>query len=256
MRLPILISGFIVFIISMFLAFFLKYNHFYEFMLVGLFLILFYLAKSLNKKIYFKLYTIFIFLGLMVEFVIQFIAKLWYYSYSSYLEYTLLIFLAYPLGGIVMVQTFVFFRDIFIKKHDKKKINIQILKILGLIFLIITLLTVVFELRYGLLYSGFVSFFTATLAAFFYINYKSKQTSYLKCLIEKPASYIFITLLASYVNAIIHEFPNTFARQWAYQNFPLNHIMILNIPVVVFFIGWIGLTIIPVSVYFYVLSKK
>jgi len=100
-------------------------------------------------------------------------------------------------------------------------------------------------------------YFLLTLSAFFYFNYESEKVdkSYLHYLLKEPKLYIFITLLTAYVNVFIHEFPNTFAKQWTYQNFPFNDILILNIPITVFFVGWVALAIIPISVYYYVLSK-
>ena len=261
MKFAVLLFGFIVFVFSLFLAL-LECNHFYEFMLIGLFFVLYYpVSKSLNKKFYLSLYFLFFGGGIIADLLLGIlVTELWYYNYHYYFEYIPLYFLIYPLGGIVMVQTFIIFRTFLQTKQSKQEINkidARILKILFFITLIFSSLIIFFDSMYGLEYFGFILYFLLTLSALFYFNYESEKSnkSYLRCLLKEPKLYIFITLLTAYVNAFIHEFPNTFAKQWTYQNFPLNDTLILNIPIIVFFVGWIALAIIPISVYYYVLSK-
>ena len=159
-----------------------------------------------------------------------------------------------------MVQTFVLFKTFLQTRQSEQeisKIDARIIKTLFFITLAFSLLIIFFDLKYGLKYFGFMLYFLLTLSAFFYFNYESEKVnkSYLRYLLKEPKLYIFITLLTAYVNAFIHEFPNTFAGQWTYQNFPFNDILILNIPITVFFVGWVALAIIPISVYYYVFSK-
>ena len=261
MKLLISFFGFTVFLFSLFLAL-AKYNHFYEFTLIGLFLILYYFTlKLLNKKIYLALYFLFFAGGLIADLLLGIlITELWYYNYQRYFEYIPLYFLIYPLGGIVMVQTFVLFKSSLQTKQleqEAGKINAQIFKVLFFVTLVSSLLIVFFDLIYGLKYFGFILYFLLTLSAVFYFNYKSEKLdkSYLHYLLREPKLYIFATLLTAYLNAFVHEFPNTFAKQWTYQNFPFNDVLFFDIPVTVFFVGWIALAIIPISVYYYVLSK-
>jgi len=235
MRSFVLFSGFAVFIFSLFLAF-LKYNHFYEFTLIGLFFILHYfVSKLINKKVYLSLYFIFFAGGLIADFLLGIsIVKLWYYNYHHYFEYVPLYFLIYPLGGIVMAQTFVLFKTFFQTRQSEQetaKISTRVLKILFFTTLVFSLLIIFLNLIYGLKYFGFILYFLLTLSAFFYFNYKSEKFSKL---LKEPKLYIFITLFTAYLNAFVHEFPNTFAKQWIYQNFPFNDILILNIPITVF----------------------
>jgi len=57
-----------------------------------------------------SLYSLFFLGGIIADLLLGIsVTKLWYYNYHYYFEYIPLYFLIYPLGGIVMVQTFVFF---------------------------------------------------------------------------------------------------------------------------------------------------
>jgi hypothetical protein len=183
------------------------------------------------------------------------ITKLWHYNYTSYLEYIPLYLLIYPLGGIVLVQTFLVFKHRFMKNlRLSRKKYAGIFMIFGLVFLVASLLIIFLSFR--LPYFGVFLFFSLTVLAFFIFNFLAEHfgTSYLKILIEKPFSCMFITLLTAYIHCLIHEVPNIFARQWVYQNFPFQNITVFNIPVFVFFVGWAFLAAVPVSTYFYIRS--
>ena len=96
-----------------------------------------------------------------------------------------------------------------------------------------------------------------SLVIIFYFNYETarlKKDSFLGLLFAKNKSYLFIILLGSYAQALIHEVPNMFAKQWVYQDFPFMQIHILGLPVIAF-LGWIILTAIPVSVYYFIISR-
>ncbi|MCK4891397.1 MAG: hypothetical protein KAS78_01895, partial [Candidatus Pacebacteria bacterium] len=158
MKSIVLFFGFTVFVFSLFLAL-SGYNHFYEFTLIGLFFILYYpISKLLNKKIYLSLYSLFFLGGIIADLLLGvLVTELWYYNYHHYFEYIPLYFLIYPLGGIVMVQTFILFRTFLQTKQTKQEINkidARILKILFFITLIFSSLIIFFDSMYGLEYFG------------------------------------------------------------------------------------------------------
>ncbi len=248
--------GLAVFIFSLFLAFYLRYNHFYEFTVLGLFLVLHSLIpkKILSKQNYFVLYFLGFFGGLIADFLLGLsITKLWYYSYVSYLEYVSIYLLVYPVGGIVMIQSFLVFKEWFIKTKGKIRVNSGNLGRFSLFFFLLTVLTLAFRAK--IMYFGFFFFSLLVLTVFFYFNYlseKTKNKSYVRLVLQNPTQTIAVTLVVAYVQALIHEVPNVFAKQWIYQNFPFNNAMVFGVPVLVFFLGWVALVVIPVSVYYLV----
>jgi len=255
-----IITGLILIILSYYQAIILKYNHFYEFLLVGLFIILYQLTpkKLINKKFYLILYIIFIFGGLITDLLLGLtISKLWYYTYSNIIEYIFLYILIYPIGGIIMIQSYLILKNKFKKNIKKKKFNIKVLKIIGYILLIINFFLTSINLFYPFDNFGKIFFITITGFVFFYLNYKSEKysnLSYIGDLINNPKLFLTITILVSYSNAFIHEFPNTYAKQWVYNNWLFKNYYFLNMPSDVFFIGWIALTMIPISIYYYLYS--
>lgn len=81
--------GILLFLISLIMAFYYHYNHFYEFMLAGLFLILGYLTKDkLKKEIYYKVYPHYFVFGILGDLIFGInLAKLWHYNYDLIVEY-------------------------------------------------------------------------------------------------------------------------------------------------------------------------
>ncbi len=71
----------------------------------------------------------------------------------------------------------------------------------------------------------------------------------------KTFNLLYIMLFAAQNSGInekspINGFRNVAARQWIYTGWPLQESMILGIPVTVFFIGWLALALLPVSLYY------
>ncbi len=256
----ILFTGVSIFLFSLYLAFHRFYNHFYEFTLTGLFLILlsFDFFKTITLKEYSLMYRIFFVGGLIGDlFLGQIITKLWFYTYSNYLEYLSLYLLIYPLGGIIMVQTYIFLKELLFKIKSNSKTNYRYLK--GLFYISFFLFLIILIFRKDIPYFGFCLFSFSSLVAFFWFNYKAQKLynlSYLGELFNKPLSVVFITFLTAYLQGLVHESPNVFARQWVYQNFPLGNMTFLGINPTVFFIGWIILTVVPVSGYYRLVKKQ
>ena len=84
-----------------------------------------------------KIYRVFAF----IMFIISIIAWM-YFIY----EYILLYFLVYPLGGIVMVQSYLFLKEKFAPKTKKKKVSLNWLKDLSFLFLVFSIIAIVLNL--------------------------------------------------------------------------------------------------------------
>lgn len=251
--------GLFIVVFSLVLAFVFRYNHFYEFLLVGLFLIFYHSLPQakISSNTYFKLYGAGIIAGFILDFVFGLkIGNVWYYNYSELWEYTLLYLLVYPLGGIVMLQTYLFFENWFhIKTPRVRNVPINRWGIVSILLLAVAVILLLFGQR--ILYFGYLICTVIALSIIFYMNYLSERInkiSYFRCLLLLPIDYLLITLLTTYFQAFIHEIPNVFARQWVYQNMPFESLMIFDIPTGVL-VGWILLTVGPVSLY-YCVNKK
>lgn len=77
------------------------------------------------------------------------------------------------------------------------------------------------------------------------------KKSYLRDLIEIPVKTLTVTGILMLVNAFIHEYPNTFAKQWIYtaKTYTFFDARVLDIPLYVW-VGWSALTIGPIAYYY------
>ena len=248
-------------LLSLHLSINLRYNHFYEFMLLGIFLFFVPLVPkgTMGERTYIMLYIMFILAGVVVDlFMGMMMANLWYYTYSSLIEYIVLYLMVYPIGGIVMVQNFLIFKNLFTSNAKKwAVINLKTLKILTVFFIIFSIILFATEMGLGTPYLA--SFFSIIFTAFLILNYIAerpaylrgkKGISYIRILLESPKACILATLGTSYVHGIIHEVPNTFAMQWVYHGWPLKDFTILGLPGFGLLVGWVALTVVPVSAYY------
>lgn len=253
-----ILIGLVLIFISLYLAFVQSYNHFYEPMLLGLFLILYPATKDkFNRNIYLKLYLCFFLMALFADLLIGVaLAELWHYTYSFIFEYILLYLWVYPLGGLVMVQSFLLFYQT--TSNSRRRINLFRLKfgiwLSGIMMLVLFLFKPLFQLNY---FSPLLGFFMC-LCLFCIINFfaeKTRQISLLRLLMDKPKQIVVAILSGTYLNAFLHEYPNLFARQWIYSsNWPFEGVTVLGTPISIL-IAWVFLMIGPVSAYFLVASK-
>jgi len=254
-------AGVVILLLSLWLVFSLHYKHFYEVMLIGLFLILCPLtSKYFTKRTFVILLLISILGGLVSDLLFGLIlGEVWYYNYAHIWEYALLYLLVYPLGGFVMVMSFlVFIRDYKLKEDKSAPLNI--LKMLSILFIVLFAVFIFLKYAYHLPYSGFfiVTFFCfSLLLCLNYLSEKLFKFSYFRILLSNPQKVITATLLGTYINGLLHEYPNLFVDQWVYQNIIFQGITLLGVPVAVL-IGWIVLTMYPVSAYYLALmiNKK
>lgn len=204
------------------------------------------------------MYLMFIPLGLVGDlFLGLYLIELWYYNYSLLIEYIFLYLWIYPVGGIVMVQSYIYLTNAF----NSKKIltpnpppKIDTAKILKscIIFLFLSLLVAVLGNIFDIKYYLQLFFVTNSIFLTLLINYVSEKInskSLIRDIFNRPKLTAIAFIGGTYINAIFHELPNTHAWQWVYTNIPLSSISIFKVPVFVF-LGWPILMLVPLSLYY------
>ena len=257
-----IIIGALIFISSLVLAIVYHYNRFYTLLLLGMFLILNSLYKIitkkelLNKLNFFKTYIVFFLFGIFGDLIFGiYVTKLWSYPSYSLINFIWLYIFIYPFGGYVMLYTFKLLEHLFFlnenlmvakEENEKYKFISKVLSIVGCLGIFLSLIS---EMNYKSFISygffvltcfGLLSWGTLNLVKF---NIFSKYKRH-------PLKFTFIILLVSYVQGFLHEYPNTFVYEWLYhQNFPFSDITLLDIQVLVLFLGWLALAVIPYMMY-------
>ena len=79
------------------------------------------------------------------------------------------------------------------------------------------------------------------------ITYFVFRASWFNQLFGTRKRAVTVLLLTWLCAAFLHEFPNTFAWQWVYQNIPFTSWKILGVSIIVIAPGWIFLTILAVA---------
>ena len=73
--------------------------------------------------------------------------------------------------------------------------------------------------------------------------------SFLQEIISGNYRQLLAILSAAWVAALLHEVPNTFSHTWIYQNIPFTKVQVFGVNVIVLFLGWLFLTIVPVTIF-------
>ncbi len=251
--------GVILFLFSYFLAIYLKYSRFYTILLLGLLFILkgtYHLRKKeefLNSRKFLVLYPVFFILGIFFDLVIGlWITKLWYYPNYNLLDYFNLYLIIYPLGAFVMIYSFALIEAIFVHRPKPSKIAYEHSVKISLIFFIFGALAFTLSLIFVDNYKGFygLTFFVISIGGLIdYFVLRINKNNLLERFSIKALKYGILILGISYIQGIIHEWPNIYAREWIYQNWPLQEITFLGIPATILFFGWIFLLIGPYTIF-------
>lgn len=260
--LPLIIVGSIVTVVSICLAVVMKFKSFYEVLLLGIIIFLFGFksTRRISPRSYSYIYISFFVLGLLVDLILGIgVFELWYYNYTSIIQYLLLYAWVYPAGGLTVVLLFILILDLLGFRLDKKKNNKfdfndeLLMVVVGIAGMAITVL-------YGLLdsinYLGLALFGLTQLGLFLILNVyaeKKKGFSLFYLLRVDKVRSIMAALVTVLVMVAIHEVPNTVAQQWVYTNIPLWP-SILNVPLVVW-VGWSVLFIVPMTSLLVFVSK-
>lgn len=250
------IAGFVLLDLSIFLAYRYHYKHFYELLILGIFLIFYALdQKYILTPNYARMYTRFIKAGIIGDLVLGLsLTRFWRYNYNSIFDYASLYLIVYPVAGIVMVQSFIFLKSKFVKREKRTYIlTPRIYRLTALVFtsIIILLMREIFQGRSTPIIMG--SFFLfVCMYAILNLNFTATFRKKLNLpgeLHDHPIILLMVLVAATYFNAFLHELPNIKAQQWTYQNYPWPDLQFLGIPAVAF-VAWPILMLFPLGVYY------
>ncbi len=236
-----------------------QFKHFYEILLVGLTMLVgsALTAKEIDRLLYYKLFLLFVPVGFILDYVLGIsVTHLWFYNYTNIYEYWLLYLLVYPLGGIVMLQSYLLFRKyIRVAPVSKLLAGVGVVFYLAVTYIIATTTYYSWPNAKLSMVGTLGCFCVLGIAVFNVWSEIRHKKSYARELFTRFVPVMAATLCATYVNAFLHELPNVVARQWVYlpTSGTTLDVMILGIPFLVL-VAWVFLTLLPVSLY-YVLKK-
>ncbi|TSC85653.1 MAG: hypothetical protein G01um10148_1039 [Parcubacteria group bacterium Gr01-1014_8] len=214
-------GGFIT-LLSLSLAYSFHYNHFFEFLLLGLLLLLIptISAELRSRGKIILLYVVFLMGGLAVEFSGLRLAHAWHYNYDSLVEYILLFAWAYPAGGFIIVLSYLYGRKVFgAKETPATEVRQNPVRIAKVICIASTILTLYFFANLHSRFSivlGSYSFLLVVCAMLSIISERRSHSSFVRDFLQNWRATLVAALSATYVFMLIQELPNIAAKQWAY----------------------------------------
>jgi len=188
------------------------------------------------------------------------IAHLWYYSYTAPWEYAVLYFFIYPAGTIVMIASYLIGRSYFLKNQK----IFQVPESVYWLFVVLAVAMLICGLLVPATTPHAAKAMLLTLAAVLMVWVPAQVfaerwhgVSYIHDLIGNPTKCLALTGLATYLNMILHEYPNTYAHEWTYAIHTGTFLdtPILGIALLVW-LGWPALVIAPVSFYYLITGQK
>ncbi len=240
-----------------------EFKHFYEFLLVGILCILsaIHSLSNLTMKQHIRLYAYFFAAGLIVDLLLGlYITKLWYYNYSFFYEYVLLYTIVYPLGGYVMVWSFLSLK----KRIPLISVNRSVSSKVRLFIIVGSIITtaLVYQSKayfasgqWAFLFAGVITVCMILFCSALW--FKNIKNTYFGYLLLNPKKMILITVLVVYGNMFLHELPNVVATQWVYTvtTHTILDNLLLGIPLGLWVL-WPSLLIGPMVIYDHVLTKN
>lgn len=251
-------SGLLIVLYSFYLGIVESFNHFYEFTLLGLlFMLLPRTFRAFPASLILKLYAAFVAIALFGDLVIVLgFTHLWYYNYSSAWEYAVLYLFIYPAGGFVMLASYLiaqrYFTHTIIERSSRN--YWPLLSIGALLFFVIVLIELIFAHAFGTFWSFVftISIFVTTglfvMAASEYVYKKS----FIRDFISDPWCCFLAITTATYLNLLVHEYPNLYANEWVYviNTHSMLDTFFLGSPIAVW-VSWPALTVASVSLYYF-----
>ncbi len=250
--------GLVTAIVSVVLAVYIKFDHFYEYLLFSLFLVLYAIGgQRIGRRIYTYMYLAFAGSGFVGDYIMGVHqAKLWHYTSFHGLNLAILYVVAYPLAGIVMVQSYDVILHTLSRKADPDKITSLLgVRYHALLFIVLFAAfigTTARAIADPIPAKSVLSYVSAALLAAATLSLMTARRHHptlLDVIRHSPNTTLFAMIVATYGNAFLHEFPNTYAHEWVYTNYPLPGMHVFNIPLVIL-IGWPLLLFFPLSVYY------
>lgn len=255
------IFGILLTCLALVLAYGYHYKHFYELLVVGLFLILVWLVgEHIAITEYKDMYKKFFKAGLVGDLLLGVtLTGLWHYNFQHPWDYIPIYLVVYPFGGFVMVQCYVLTKrwlSVGSKVQNRsRQFYARLTTALATISLVLLPMAIIVGDRTRLLWSAvFLSVALYVLAAWSAQIRANGGSGLFDVIFSYPLRMLVVIVLVSYFNAFLHEVPNTVAHEWTYANMPLMSTQIFGIPILAL-IGWPILTLYPATVYYYVHSK-
>jgi hypothetical protein len=258
----ILYSGVILTALSLFLAYGYEYKHFYEILVIGLFLTLYVpVGNLITTDEYREIFKKFFKAGLVADLLLGVaITGLWHYNYGSVWDYIPLYCLVYPFAGLVMLQSYVLVKDrLMTSTGSRRPLSISFYSRTTKFFIFLSLSLAVIAVfindRRLLWPSLFLSIAIYVLLALSYRARAAGSPSLFDEVVAHPVRLLAVILVVSYLNAMLHEIPNVTAQEWTYSDWPLQSTQLFGVPIVVL-IAWPFLTLYPAAVYYSVKAKS
>lgn len=267
-----------LFVLSGVAAMLLRFAYFYSSFVVGLFLFFDAAAHLLDPALSFTSNlerigkTFWLVLGgfiILTDLIAgQIVFSVWRYPvYTSLINWLLLYFIIYPVGGLSLIAMFRFFQLWFGRIFPGRFFviaNVQLLvkKILRLIFFALPLAIIIplflylvgdvgviarewgwYALLFLFLFVEWTFFFDVLILAF-------GGQPILADFLSGDRQTILAVAISGLLGAFLHEVINTYVHEWTYvaENFPVTQALFLGVPVMVF-VAWIPLTIVCVQAY-------
>lgn len=211
-----------------------------------------------NPRIWIRLYLILAVLGFIIDVPIgRLLGDLWIYPHFDVIEQFIHVWLiGYPFALLSAVETYWFFSRLFAKRGTID-LDFKIVEVPGAVrsgIMIIALILLLVALTMGI--AGNPDATRRVL--FILLIVGTVAVDLLATIMDRPSIFqsaysrnfrpLSLAALSAPVIGAIHEIPNTFAREWVYQNIPLTDFEILGVNVLVLSIGWFALLLVPLSV--------
>lgn len=261
----LLASGFGVTVLSLYLAFLARDATWYTPFVLGTYLLFgasnhlvqgrsTLLAVFSYPKHFLRLYLLLTMLTFVIDLPLgRLLGDFWTYPSFDTLDQVIHVWLlGYPLALLSAVETLWFFLHLF-RCHNPSPppVNWRTLyfRVFALTALVL-LCTAVYlrlvdkvhltrQLMFFLLFLGALGFD----ATAFYL----RKPSLIGSIMAGAPHTALYTALCVPIIGLLHEFPNTYAHEWIYQNIPFVHKEILGVNLLVLSAGWFFLTIMPLS---------
>jgi len=261
----LLLSGICLALLSLYLAFIARDPRWYTPFVLGTYLLFGasnHLAQNRSTlsaafsypKHFFRLYLLLAILSFLIDLLLgRFLGDFWVYPSFDTLDQIVHVWLlGYPLALLSAVESFWVFSRL-LRCNNRNALDASWRGLYFWTFVLVTLfllcaaiyfrlvdkIHVTRQIMFLLLFIGGLGFD----AVAFYLRKPSLIGSISVGSIYTPLCFTICVP----VIGLLHEFPNTYAREWIYQNIPFVHTEVLGVNVLVLSAGWFFLTIMPLT---------
>jgi len=193
--------------------------------------------------------------GLILDLICKWLANLWFYAFFTPQKYALLFIGGFALYWLMITESYLAIKMLLDKlKHGRRKITKSYKKergvnigigLCGIVLLSAGLLLAIFEYRsrtscfFNLSIPidckiNFIFILMIFLGVWFlleFLEHYLKRTSLSKNILHGYFTPIIAIIICSFMLAFIMETQNLFYNYWIYFNWPLQHVLILKLPI-------------------------